>query len=92
MDSTASALRILTDVLTALQVQYLIGGSVASSALSVLRATMDVDLLVRLPAADAVRLADALGSDWYADQDAMRDALARGRPFNVIHKSTVRGL
>jgi hypothetical protein len=49
---------------------------------------MDVDLLVRLPAADAARLAEALGADWYADQVAMRDALARGRPFNVIHKTT----
>lgn len=88
MDSTASALRILTDVLAELQIPYLIGGSVASSALGVLRATMDVDLLVRLPAADAARLAEALGTDWYADPDAMRDALTRGRPFNVIHQTT----
>jgi hypothetical protein len=88
MDSAASALRILTGVLAELQIPYLIGGSVASSALGVLRATMDVDLLVRLPAADAARLAEALGPDWYADPDAMRDALMRGRPFNVIHQAT----
>jgi hypothetical protein len=88
MDATAQALRTLTAVLAALQIPYLIGGSVASSARGVLRATMDVDLLVRLPAEDAPRLAGALGSDWYADPDAMWQALVRGRPFNVIHKLT----
>ena len=49
---------------------------------------MDVDLLVRLPTEDVARLAEALGADWYADLDAMRHALALGRPFNVIHKTT----
>lgn len=88
MDSSSNALRILTDVLAELQIPYLIGGSVASSALGVLRATMDVDLLVRLPVADAARLAEALGADWYADQDAMRHALTLGRPFNIINKIT----
>jgi hypothetical protein len=88
MDEAAHSLRILADVLTGLQIPYLIGGSVASSALGVLRATMDVDLLVRLPAADAARLAEALGPDWYADPDAMHHALTLGRPFNVIHKIT----
>jgi hypothetical protein len=88
MDSTASALRILTDVLAELQIPYLIGGSVASSARGVLRATMDVDLLVRLPAADAARLAEALGADWYADPDTMSHALTLGRPFNIINKIT----
>jgi hypothetical protein len=88
MDETAHALRMLTDVLADLQIPYLIGGSVASSALGVLRATMDVDLLVRLPAADVARLAEALGGEWYADRDAMRDAFTKGRPFNVIHKAT----
>lgn len=88
MDSSAHALRILTNLLADLQIPYLIGGSVASSALGILRATMDVDLLVRLPASDAARLAEALGADWYADPDAMRDAILRGRPFNVIRKTT----
>lgn len=88
MDSSAQALRVLTDVLKELQIPYLIGGSVASSALGVLRATMDVDLLVRLPTKDVARLTEALGTDWYADQDTMRHALTLGRPFNIINKST----
>ena len=88
MESVAQALRILTRALERLQIPYLIGGSVASSALGVLRATMDVDLLVRLPSAAVGQLVETLGSDWYADPDAMRDALKRDRPFNVIHKPT----
>ncbi len=88
MESVAQALRILTRALERLQIPYLIGGSVASSALGVLRATMDVDLLVRLPSDAVGQLVETLGSDWYADPDAMRDALKRDRPFNVIHKPT----
>lgn len=88
MESVAQALRILTGALEHLKIPYLIGGSVASSALGVLRATMDVDLLVRLPSDAVGQLVETLGSDWYADPDAMRDALKRDRPFNVIHKPT----
>ena len=88
MQPAAEALRAVARALEQLRIPYLIGGSVASSALGVLRATMDVDLLVRLSAASVELLAEALGSDWYADPDAMRDALRRGRPFNVIHKPT----
>ena len=88
MESGAQALRILTRALEHLKIPYLIGGSVASSALGVLRATMDVDLLVRLPSPAVGQLVETLGSDWYADPDAMREALKRDRPFNVIHKPT----
>lgn len=88
MDIAAQALRILTAALERLRIPYLIGGSVASSALGVMRATMDVDLLVRLPLDAVGRLVEELGCDWYADPDAMREALTRGRPFNVIHSAT----
>jgi hypothetical protein len=49
---------------------------------------MDVNLLVQLRAEDAARFAEALGADWYADPEAMREALRLGRPSNVIHKAT----
>ncbi len=88
MEIAAQPLRILTSALERLRIPHLIGGSVASSALGVLRATMDVDLLVRLPPAAVGRLVEALGPDWYADPDAIREALALDRPFNVIHSAT----
>ena len=49
---------------------------------------MDVDLLVRLPTEDVARLAEALGTDWYADPDTMCHAFTLGRPFNIINKIT----
>ena len=86
MDDVASALRALTDALDRLNMRYLIGGSIASSARGTPRATMDVDLLARMPPDAASRLPEQLGPDWYADAEAIRRALSLERPFNVIHK------
>lgn len=71
-----------------LGIRYLIGGSLASSARGVLRATMDVDLLAEMRGDDAEPLAAALGPDWYADPDEMCRAIHAGRAFNLIHMLT----
>ena len=86
MDEVASALRALTDALDRLSIRYLIGGSIASSARGTPRATMDVDLLARMPPDAASRLPEQLGPDWYADGEEIRRALSLERPFNVIHR------
>lgn len=77
-------LSALIAVLDRLAISYLIGGSHASSARGVRRASLDVDLLAAIPAAKVDQLAAALGRDWYADAGQMRDAISRGRSFNLI--------
>ncbi len=44
--------------------------------------------MVRIGVIQADRLASALGKDWYAEPDQIRDAIERGRSFNVIHMAT----
>jgi hypothetical protein len=83
-----TALDRLVGALAGLGIRYLIGGSVASSSRGVLRATVDVDLLVEIRTEQAQTLAAALGPEWYADPDSMRQAITAGRPFNVIHMLT----
>ena len=80
----ADAFKILADALERLRIPFLIGGSVASSARSIPRSTMDVDIVARIVPAQATPLAAALGRDWYADPDQMREAIRAGRSFNVI--------
>ena len=81
----AFALEALICALNRAGVRYLIGGSLASSAQGLPRATLDVDLLVEIQSSQASLLAGALGCDWYIDADFARQAVARGISFNVIH-------
>lgn len=80
------SLSLLADALEALGIPYLIGGSVASGARSIARATRDIDLVARIGTNQVRRLADALGPDWYADPQQMDEAIRRERAFNLIHK------
>jgi len=88
MTDLAAALSILTATLDRLKLPYAIGGSLASSSRGVWRATNDVDIVAALPEALASQVSATLGSDWYADANAMRDAIRAGRAFNVIHIPT----
>ncbi len=78
----------VTDALEALGVPYAIGGSFASAMHGVMRATMDADLVADLHPEHAEPLARALGDPFYADVQAMQDAIRRSASFNVIHLET----
>jgi hypothetical protein len=88
MDSLANALRLVSAALERLGIAYLIGGSVASSSRGVFRAPADIDLVARIGPQQARALSAALGRDWYADSEQIRDCLAAGRSFNIIHIPT----
>lgn len=49
---------------------------------------MNIDMVVRIEAFQAEKLAAALGSEWYADAQQIRQAIQAGRSFNVIHMPT----
>lgn len=81
----ANALSLLAAALERLGIPYLIGGSVASSARGIARATRDIDIVARIGAQQADQLAAALGREWYADPDQMRQAIRAGQAFNTIY-------
>jgi hypothetical protein len=83
------ALLPVIDALAALAVPYLVGGSVASSAMGVVRATLDVDLVADLHLEHAEPLTVALAQDYYVDGDMIKDAIRRRGSFNVIHLPTM---
>ena len=88
MNAFSESLGAVTSAFEELQIRYLIGGSLASSARGVLRATVDVDVLATIQAVQAEAFATALGGDWYADPEMIRSCIHAGRAFNVIHRPT----
>lgn len=73
-----------------LGIPYVVGGSLASSILGEPRATVDVDLAVRLREADVPRLVEALEGDFYVSREAAQEAVRRGSSFNAVHLESVQ--
>ena len=72
-----------------LGIAYYIGGSVASSAYGIARATMDVDLVAKLEISQLNHLVKALKTDYYINAEMIRDAVHRCSSFNLIHLETM---
>lgn len=84
-----AAVAPVVDALDALAVPYYLAGSVISSLLGVARATADVDIVAALRPVHAAALAEQLAEAYYADADAIADAIRRRAMFNVIHLATM---
>jgi len=85
METIGPAVKELAAILDLLKIPFFVCGSMASAARGVARATVDIDLVARLAPAQVLQLVEALQSGWYADADAIRDAIRRRRGFNLIH-------
>lgn len=72
-----------------LGIAYYIGGSVASSAYGIARATMDVDLVANVEIRQVNRLVKALETDYYIDAEMIKNAIHRSSSFNLIHLETM---
>ncbi len=79
------ALEPVIEAFEALGIRYRIGGSVASSAYGIARATLDVDLVADLKENHVRPLVDLLREGYYIDEDRVRDAVARRSSFNIVH-------
>jgi hypothetical protein len=82
---SAATFRAVLEALDRLGIEYLVGGSVASSVYGIYRASMDVDLVAALAPWHAPLLAAELGAEFYVDVDMIVDALEANRSFNLIH-------
>lgn len=86
-DTPQIAVRVAA-ALEASGIRYVIGGSMASSIAGEPRSTLDIDMAVELSESALVRLAAALGPDFYFDIDTARSALQAKVSFNAIHIPT----
>lgn len=72
-----------------LGVEYLVGGSLASSVHGLPRTTQDVDLVVRIAGRHVDDLVSALENEFYIDAGMINDAIRRRASFNIIHLATM---
>ena len=83
------ALAPVLQALAHLGVRHFVGGSIASSAHGVARASVDADVVAELQLAHVEPLVAALGADFYMPEERIHDAVARKASFNVIHLGTM---
>jgi len=84
-----AALGPVLRVLGGLGVRHFVGGSIASSAHGVARASVDGDVVAELEPSHVARFVSELRDFYYVPEDRVRDAVARRASFNVIHLETM---
>ncbi len=72
-----------------LGVLYYVGGSIASSAYGIARATLDVDLISSLNIIQIKPLVEKLKSEYFIDELMISDAVKSNSSFNLIHLETM---
>jgi hypothetical protein len=80
-----AALRPVAEALDRLGVPYYVGGSVASSAHGIARASLDADVVAALAPEHIDRLIDRLAPRYYIRVDRLRAAAATRASCNLIH-------
>jgi hypothetical protein len=78
-------LKNFTDALESIGIDYVIGGSIASSLYGKVRFTQDVDMTVEPFEGKADEFFRLVRSDFYISWDAMQQALRQRSSFNVVH-------
>lgn len=84
-----AALRPVAEALDGLGVPYYVGGSVASSAHGIARASLDADVVAALAPEHVDGLIDRLAPRYYIPVDRLRAATATRASCNLIHLETM---
>ncbi len=71
-----------------LGIRYVVVGSVASAFHGEPRATLDVDLTLRMRVGDVAALCAALAPEFHIDPAALKESVQTGLPSNAIHRAT----
>lgn len=84
-----AALRPIAEAFDALGVAYYLGGSVASSAHGIARASLDADVVAALEPGHVDALTARLEADYYIPTARLRSAVERRTSCNFIHLATM---
>ena len=85
MVTEIEAIHKVLDILERSGVEYMIVGSYAAGLHGYIRTTHDLDLMVCLKPEHVGALVSALGDEFYADPESIREAIAQHDMFNIIH-------
>ena len=84
-----SAIDMVIECFERFGIDYCIGGSIASSAYGIARATMDVDLIAKIETKHVDNLVKALEKNYYIDAGMITNAIQEKSSFNLIHLETI---
>jgi len=84
-----AALDPVLKALRGLGVRYYVGGSIASSAHGMPRASVDADVVAELLPEHVRPLVSQLERDFYLDEGRVHDSVTLRRSFNAIHLATM---
>jgi len=76
-------------VLERLGIEYVVGGSLATSLHGIPRSTLDVDIVADLRMGHLQGFVAALQTDFFVDSDMVKDAIRRRATFNILHLGTM---
>jgi len=79
---------LIIEAFNKLDIEFFVGGSIASSFHGIPRGTRDVDIIAAILPKHAEPLAELLSGEFYADRDLIQSAIRIGRSFNLIHLAT----
>jgi hypothetical protein len=89
LPESVSVLMFVVDIFEHLHIPYLVGGSMASALYGVARSTLDADIVAEIHQEQVGALVKALGNEFYADDQLIRDAIRHRSSFNLIHLRTI---
>ena len=79
-------LRVTASVFERLDIDYFVTGSMATIAFGISRYTNDIDIVAEISNDHVAPLCDAFPPpDFYCSANAIREAIARRRQFNILH-------
>jgi hypothetical protein len=84
-----AALQPVAEALAQLGVRYYIGGSIASSAHGIARASLDVDVIAALQPEHVEPLLSRLAAAYYIPVERLRDAVTARTSCNLVHLATM---
>jgi hypothetical protein len=79
----------VTRIFEDLQIPYLIGGSLASALYGMVRTTQDSDIVALMQLEHIQPFIQALGEDFFLDDEMISDAIRCHTCFNIIHRTTM---
>ncbi len=78
-------LRIVIGRLESADLRYMVTGSIAANFYTTPRLTRDIDLVIELDEKDIEKFHSLFSSDFYIDQESIKNALYERGNFNIIH-------
>lgn len=82
-------LRKTAEVFERLDVNYFVTGSMATIAFGIARYTNDIDVVADVPVEKVDQFCESFPApEFYCSANAVRDAIARRRQFNILHPTS----